>query len=200
VPIPKAFLTRAWTRASRQGEVPAESTSKPSTPLNNSSAVSARLRIYINKPEKKSKARVIHVHERTVAMIMKLPRKYEPYVFNPSTGSHQSVFARSRNRLAIKLQMPNLTKITFHSLRRFFADQLYKRSRFNIRKVQAKLGHKHLTSTEKYFGDFDAESCIYETARAETIEEAETLRQMGYDLYDTFTENEKTVKLYSRLT
>jgi hypothetical protein len=70
----------------------------------------------------------------------------------------------------------------------------------NIRKVQAKLGHKHLTSTEKYFGDFDAESCTYETARAETIEQAETLRQMGYELYDTFTENGKTVKLYSRLT
>ena len=160
----------------------------------------ANLRLYINKPEKGSKSRVMTVSERTIAMIMKLSRKHEPYVFNPRVRSLQSVFARTRERVAEKLQMPNLRNIHFHSMRRFFADQLYKSSRFNTRKVQAKLGHKRLSSTEKYFGDFDADTCTYETARAETIEQAETLRQLGYEPYDTFIENGKAIKLYSRLT
>jgi integrase len=96
--------------------------------------------------------------------------------------------------------MPNLKLIHFHSMRRFYADQEYKRSHFNTGRVQARLGHKHLSSTEKYFGDFDAENCTYETIRVETIEQAEAARQEGYELYDSFIENGKTVKLYSRLT
>lgn len=159
------------------------------------------LRIPINKPEKGSKSRVITVSERTIAMIMKLTRKYEPYVFNPRSRSIESTFSRQRNRLTIKLQMPNIRKIHLHSMRRFYADQLYKKSRFNTRKVQAKLGHKRLSSTEKYFGDFDAEGCTYETARAYTIEDQEQLRQQGYEQYgEGNDETGKPVKLYSRLT
>jgi len=157
-------------------------------------------RIPINKPEKGSKSRVITVSERTIAMLLKLSKKYTPYVFNPKVRNTESTFSRQRNRLATKLEMPNLRKIHLHSLRRFYADQLYKKSRFNTRKVQAKLGHKRLSSTEKYFGDFDCESCTYEIARAYSIEDAENLRQQGYEQYDTFTdETGKTVKLYSRL-
>ena len=47
--------------------------------------------------------------------------------------------------------------------------------------MQLRLGHKRLSSTEKYFGDFDDENCTYETARAYTIEEAEELRKLGYE-------------------
>ena len=157
------------------------------------------LRIYINKPEKRSRARAIPVNERTIARIMSLPRKYETFAFNPNVNTLRSTFERSRRRLAAKLQMPNLLSIHFHSMRRFFADQLYKKSRFNTRKVQAKLGHKRLSSTEIHFGDFDADNCTYETARAETIEQAEKIRQEGYECYDSFVVNGKTVKLYSRL-
>ena len=157
--------------------------------------------IYINHPEKGSKARKIHVTERCISMLKALPKKYSPNVFNPNKRTLQSTFARSRNRVAEKLQMPNLKKIHHHSMRRFFADQTYKKTRFNTRKVQARLGHKRLSSTEKYFGDFDEESCTYETARAYTIEEQEELRQLGYDLYDTGIDKDgRTVKLYSRMT
>jgi ribulose bisphosphate carboxylase small subunit len=85
-------------------------------------------------------------------------------------------------------------------MRRFFADQTYKKSRFNVRRVQQQLGHKRLTSTEKYFGDFDAETCTKETARAETVEQAEALLQQGYELSDTFIKDGKTIHVYSRLT
>ena len=157
--------------------------------------------IYINHPEKHSKARKIHVDEQCIAMLKALPKKYAPNVFNPNKRTLQSTFANSRKRIAEKLGMPNLLNIHHHSFRRFFADQTYKKTRFNTRKVQARLGHKRLSSTEKYFGDFDEESCTYETARAYTIEEQEELRKLGYELYDTGIDKDgRTVKLYSRLT
>ena len=97
--------------------------------------------------------------------------------------------------------MPNLENIHHHSFRRYYADQTYKKTSFNVRKVQARLGHKRLSSTEKYFGVFDDQACTYETARAYTIEETEELRRLGYELYDTGIDKDgKAVKLYSRLT
>ena len=157
--------------------------------------------IYINHPEKGSRARKSHVSKDTIKLLNGLPKTYYPYVFNPKKRTLQSTFARSRNRIAKKLDMPILKNIHHHSLRRYFADQTYKRTQFNIRKVQARMGHKRLSSTEKYFGDFDDEACTYETARAYTIEEQEELRQLGYELYDTGIDKDgKTVKLYSRLT
>jgi hypothetical protein len=67
--------------------------------------------------------------------------------------------------------------------------------------VQDRLGHKRLSSTEKYFGDLDTDNVTYETACAYTIEEQEELGQLGYDPYDTgIDKNERIVKLYSRLT
>ncbi len=157
--------------------------------------------IYINHPEKGSKARHITVTEQCIAMLLALPKKYSPNVFNPNKRTLQSTFARSRNRIAKKLQMPNLENIHHHSFRRYYADQTYKKTSFNVRKVQARLGHKRLSSTEKYFGVFDDQACTYETARAYTIEETEELRRLGYELYDTGIDKDgKAVKLYSRLT
>jgi integrase len=135
--------------------------------------------IYINHPEKHSKARKIHVSEQCIAMLQKLPKKFGSNVFNPDKHVLQSSFARQRNRIAEKLDMPNLKNIHHHSFRRYFADQMYKKTRFNIRKVQARLGHKRLSSTEKYFGDVDTDNVTYETAWAYTIEEQEELRQLG---------------------
>jgi integrase len=156
--------------------------------------------VFINHPEKGSKARKITVSEQTIAMLMSMPKKYEPNIFNPNKRTLQSTFARSRNRIAKKLSMPNLLNIHHHSFRRYYADQTYKKTRFNVRKVQARLGHKRLSSTEKYFGTFDDDACTYETARAYTVDEAEELRRLGYDLYDTgIDEQGRTVKLYSRL-
>ena len=157
--------------------------------------------IYINHPEKGSKARHITVTEQCIAMLLALPKKYSPNVFNPNKRTLQSTFARSRNRIAKKLSMPNLLNIHHHSFRRYYADQTYKKTRFNVRKVQARLGHKRLSSTEKYFGTFDDQACTYETPRAYTIDEQEELRTLGYELYDTGIDKDgRTVKLYSRLT
>jgi integrase len=104
-------------------------------------------------------------------MLQKLPKKFSPNVFNSDKHVLRSGFARQRSRIAEKFDLPNLKNIHHHSFRRHFADQTYKKTRFNIRKVQARLGHKRLSSTEKYFGDVDTDNATYETARAYTIEE-----------------------------
>jgi integrase len=69
-------------------------------------------------------------------MLQALPKNYASNVFNPNKRALQSTLARSRKRIAKKLQMPNLNNIHHHSFRRYFADQAYKKTRFNVRKVQ----------------------------------------------------------------
>ncbi len=156
--------------------------------------------VYINHPEKGSRARKIHVPEQTIKFLEGLPKTYDPYVFNPNKRTLQATYARSRDSIAKRLDMPILKKIHHHSFRRYFADQTYKKTQFNIRKTQLRMGHKRLSSTEKYFDDFDDENVTFETARAYTVEDAEELRQLGYELYDTgIDENGKAVKLYSRM-
>jgi integrase len=99
----------------------------------------------------------------------------------------------------LKLQNPRIRQINFHTLRHVFAAKQYKKTRFNWQRVQNMLGHKHASSTERYMHDVSVENCEYETARAETIDEAEALRQAGYEPCDTLVEDGKTIKPYSRM-
>jgi integrase len=157
------------------------------------------LTVSINSPEKFSRSRTLKVTEKTIAMINALSKKYGKYLFNRNPKSLESVFARQRNKLAEKLQNPRLRQIHMHTFRHLFATIQYRKTRFNWAKVQHMLGHKRASSTERYTHDINTENCEYETARAETIDEAETLRRAGYELYDSFNENGKTIKLYSRM-
>ena len=111
----------------------------------------------------------------------------------------RAVFSRQRNKLALKLQNTRLKQIHLHSFRHFYGTRQYRKNHFNMRRVQALLGHKCVSSTEGYTHDVDTDNCEYETQRAETIEQAEALGRLGFEPYDTFVENGKTVKLYSRM-
>jgi integrase len=157
------------------------------------------LTISINNPEKGSSTRTLKVTEKTIAMIQALPKKYGLYLFNGKPRTMQSVFARQRDKLAMKLQCPRLKQIHFHTLRHVYATNQYRRTHFNWQRVQHMLGHKRASSTERYTHDVDVSNCEYETARAENADQAEALRQAGYEPYDTFNENGKTIKLYSRM-
>lgn len=164
------------------------------------SDVDARnLEIRINNPEKNSRSRRVRVTEKTISMISALPKKYGEYIFNPNPAAVEGAYGRQRNKLAIKLQNPRLKQIHLHTFRHFFATHQYRRTHFNGKRVQTLMGHKCFSSTDRYLHDIDTENIEYETERAETIDKAEALRRQGYDLYDTFVENGKTVKLYSRM-
>jgi hypothetical protein len=57
----------------------------------------------------------------------------------------------------------------------------------------------HSGNPDEIRSRIDTENCEYDTARAETIDEAEAVRRAGYEPHNTFTENSKTIKLYSQM-
>ena len=84
--------------------------------------------ISMNTPEKGSHSRTVKVSTKTIAMINSLPKKSE-YIFTPNTRALQGTFARSRKRLAEKLQNPRLLQIHFHTLRHWKGTIEYQRTK-----------------------------------------------------------------------
>ena len=106
--------------------------------------------IRCNNPEKGSEARIFdNISGKLLSMLNAMPRKNE-YVFGESTTySLKATFARSRKRLAFKLQNPRLNAIHFHTLRHFRATLEYHRTK-DLLHVQQFLGHREVKNTMLY--------------------------------------------------
>ena len=148
--------------------------------------------VRINNPEKGSASRTIKLSEKTVAMIKALPKR-NSYIFNTNPRSLDSVFARQRNRLALKLQNPRLKQIHFHTFRHWKATMEYQKTK-NILWVKHLLGHKRLENTEVYTHLIDFHNDEYHSATAKTLEEAKQLIESGFE-YITDMED---VKLFRK--
>jgi integrase len=70
--------------------------------------------IAINKPEKGSEPRQLHVSEKTLAMLNRLPKK-EKQVFKWETI--YKLFFIQRKKVAQKMNNPRILQIIFHTLR-----------------------------------------------------------------------------------
>jgi len=150
--------------------------------------------ISINNPEKNSRSRTIKVTEKTIVRLLTLSKKYDPYIFNPNPAVIRSTFDRLRQRLAREHNNPRLKQMHLHLFRYNFAHSLIKRGKHE-KEVQQKLGHKSLSSTDRYTNTVVFNENDYETARATTVEGAEKLRQEGWTKYDEMN----GVHMYSRL-
>jgi integrase len=150
--------------------------------------------ISINNPEKNSRSRTIQVPQNTIAKILTLSKKYDPCIFNPDPVVARTNFADLRQRLARLNDNPRLKQIHLHTFRYNFAHTLIKKGKHE-KEVQQKLGHKSLSSTDRYTNTVVFNENDYETARAATIEEAEKLTQKGWTKYDEMN----GVHLYKRL-
>jgi integrase/predicted Zn-ribbon and HTH transcriptional regulator len=150
--------------------------------------------ISINNPEKNSRSRTIKVTEKTILKLQTLNKKYDPYIFNPNPSSMRRSFQDLRERLAREHDNPRLKQIHLHTFRYAFAHRLIKRGKHE-KEVQQKLGHKSLSSTDRYTNTVVFSENDYETARASTVEEAEKLRSEGWEKFDEMS----GVHLYSRL-
>ena len=53
--------------------------------------------ISINNPEKGSDTRTLKVAPKTIAMLKALPKKYDPYIFNPLSLSMKEGFQLQEN-------------------------------------------------------------------------------------------------------
>jgi integrase len=137
-------------------------------------------------PEKDSNPRQLKISTRLMAMLNRLPRRYE-YVFrNPKVDPLRSmeVFRRGvagqRNRLGQKLQNPRIGAITFKTLRHWKATSEYHRTR-DILHVMSVLGHKNIRNTLVYthLVNFEGDEFVCKVAR--TVDEARTLIESGFD-------------------
>ena len=137
-------------------------------------------------PEKNSNPRQSRISTRLMAMLNRLPRRYE-YVFrNPRIDPLRSmeVFrrsaARQRKRTSERLQNPRIRNITFKTMRHWKATTEYHKTR-DILHVMQLLGHKNIRNTLVYTHLVDFHSDEYVCKVAKTASEARTLVEDGFD-------------------
>jgi integrase len=136
--------------------------------------------ISINNPEKGSLGRTVKVQPKTIAMINAMPKKYGAYIFNPNWYSVRSSFYLTRRKLARTLQNPRINQIHFHTLRHWKATTEYAKTR-DILHVKQLLGHKKLENTMIYTHMINFESDEWNSAAAQTLDEAKKLVEAGFD-------------------
>ena len=150
-------------------------------------------------PEKNSNPRQSRISTRLMAMLNRLPRRYE-YVFrNPKIDPLRSmeVFrrsaARQRKRISERLQNPRIRNITFKTMRHWKATTEYHKTR-DILHVMQMLGHKNIRNTLVYTHLVDFHSDEYVCKVAKTVEEARTLIEQGFD----FVADVEALKLFRK--
>ncbi len=131
-------------------------------------------------------------------MLNALPKKSENYIFHENPTHTALVhfaysFRRTRKRLAVKMQNPNLDRITFHTFRHWYATMLFHKTK-NVPFVQERLGHKSILTTTIYTHLINFEADSYHSATAETLEEAKKLVEAGFE----YVTNIEGVKLFRK--
>ena len=100
---------------------------------------------------------------------------------NRKTLNYFSVTLRNtRKKLAIKMQNPNLDRISFHTFRHWFATTLFHRTK-SLPYVQERLGHKSILTTMLYTHLINFEADNYHSATAQTLDEAKKLVEAGFE-------------------
>ena len=104
-------------------------------------------------------------------------------VFTKYYRSIYRVFHKQRKSIARKMSNDRIERITFHTIRHWFATKLYHETK-DIMYVKRKLGHKSLTSTMRYvhLADtyFNNEDEEYIVKVAETLNQALPLIEQGF--------------------
>ena len=103
-------------------------------------------------PEKNSNPRVIHLSNKLIEMLQKLPKTYGNRVFSRPQmpiDHHAGTFQHQRKRIAQKIGNPRIMKIHFHTFRYFKGTMLYHKTKDMYYVMQA-LGHKNIKNTLLY--------------------------------------------------
>ena len=140
--------------------------------------------IRINNPVKGSRARIVKVQPKTIAMLNNMPKTNDPYIFNLNPYTMRKNFYKQRQRIARILQNPRIKQIHLHTFRHWKATMEYNRTK-NIKYVQQILGHKKLETTDLYTQLIDLESDEWHVAHARNLEEENKLIEVGLIMFDT---------------
>lgn len=79
-------------------------------------------------PEKNSNPRVVHLSNKLIEMLQKLPKTYGNSVFSHPQmpiDHHAGTFQHQRKRIALKIGNPRIMKIHFHTFRYWKGTMLY---------------------------------------------------------------------------
>jgi len=147
-----------------------------------------------NNPVKGSRARIVKVKSKTIAMTNRLPKTNE-CVFNPHAHTIRQNYYKQRRRIASLLQNPRLMQIRLHTFRHWKATMEYHRTK-NIKYVQMLLGHKKLEHTDRCTQLIDLENDEYDVAHAATLEEENKLIEAGFE-YVRYSERDE-VAIYRK--
>ena len=139
----------------------------------------------LNDTKKHGTPRGFKVSPRLTAMLNALPRHSKTWMFQNQTESASLIhfaagFRFFRNTLSVKLQKPNLLKISFHSFRHWFATMEYNKTK-NLLHVQERLGHKNILNTVIYTHLVNFEADAYNTSIALDVDEARKLVEAGFE-------------------
>ena len=89
-----------------------------------------RRNIILNEPEKGSNPRIFNnLSGKLLSMLNALPHINDKVFGKATSNSMKAIFARSRNKMASKLQNPQLKKIHFHTLRHWKATMEYHKTK-----------------------------------------------------------------------
>jgi integrase len=140
--------------------------------------------IKLNDPEKGSNPRIWKVNQKLIAMLNVLPRESIRVFGESSIYSMKATFVRARKRLALKLQNPRLTQISFHTFRHWKATMLYHQTK-DPYYVRDFLGHKELRNTEIYINIertiFEPSSDEFTVKVTEKTEDIKGLLEVGFE-------------------
>jgi integrase len=145
--------------------------------------------ITLNETEKHGTPRMFKVSAKLIGMLLTMPKKSEKIFGDAKLCNKLRTFHDQRYGLAKKLENPRLAKITFHTLRHWKGTMEYHRTH-DPDHVKRLLGHRSLTSTEIYINMeqaiFSESDQQYHSAIAETIQQATTLIEQGFEYVATF--------------
>ena len=155
-----------------------------------------RRAITINKPEKRSNARILPMSVKLSAMLNNLPKKGDK-VFQTTKHGLRTTFETLRGRTAIKLNNTRLNKIHLHTFRHWKGTIEYHKTK-DIIHVMKILGHKSIRSTMTYINIeqalYLADSDEWVCKTAITIKEATELIETGF----TYITDMEGIKLFRK--
>jgi integrase len=123
-------------------------------------------------------SRTFKLTQETTAMLKMYFTKYTKF---PESPSMQEAWARTRNKIAKKLQDPTIKTIRLYDLRHYYATMLYDKTR-DILLVKQQLGHHQIETTMIYTQliHFNEEQ-NYTIKTATNIKEATELLEHGFE-------------------
>jgi integrase len=127
-------------------------------------------------------SRIFKLSDETVAMLKLYFSKYESF---PEATWIKKMWIKTRNKVACKLNEPQLKSIRLYDLRHYYATMLYHKTR-DILLVKQQLGHKKLETSLIYTQLVNFPNDEYHCAVAKNVDEAKALIEQGFEYITTF--------------